>query len=171
MIVAPTSWRMEAARMASVVFWEKPGCAGNARQRALLVASGHDVQARDLRTEPWTAPRLRGFFGDRPVAAWFNRTSPRVKSGEVRPDALDEDGALALMLSDPLLIRRPLLQVCERCEAGFEPALVAAWIGLRQDEEVVDETCQRHAPGSCHVPGSCQDGGPAAKRPEQHEAV
>jgi nitrogenase-associated protein len=137
--------------LATVLFWEKPGCAGNARQKALLVASGHAVVARDLRAEPWTAERLRPFFGDRPVAAWFNRTSPRVKSGEVRPELLDEAAALALMLADPLLIRRPLMRVGERCETGFDPALVAAWIGLRADGPPVDETCQRDAPDGCQV--------------------
>jgi nitrogenase-associated protein len=129
--------------MATIQFWEKPGCLGNARQKALLTASGHAVLARDLRAEAWTAARLRPFFGDRPVAEWFNRTSPRVKSGEVRPDMLDEAAALALMLADPLLIRRPLMQVDGRCEAGFDPARVAAWIGLRSDMPAVDETCQR----------------------------
>lgn len=143
--------------MATVLFWEKPGCAGNARQKALLAASGHEVSARDLRAEPWTAARLRPFFGDRKVAEWFNRNSPRLRSGEVRPEALDEQAALDLMLADPLLIRRPLLQVDERREAGFDQALIAAWIGLRPSAPVVDETCQRHeagtdAAGSCNHP-------------------
>jgi nitrogenase-associated protein len=145
--------------MAKVLFWEKPGCAGNARQKALLAASGHEVVARDLRAEPWTAGRLRSFFGDRPVPAWFNRTSPRVKSGEIDPEALDEAAALGLMLADPLLIRRPLMQVGERRETGFEPALVAAWIGLQPDAPVVDETCRREAPGGCQVTAPAGAGG------------
>lgn len=141
----------EDGALATVLFWEKPGCAGNARQKALLVASGHAVLARDLRAEPWTAGRLRPFFADRSVAEWFNQNSPRVKSGEVRPETLDEAAALSLMLADPLLICRPLLQVGERCEAGFDQALVAAWIGLQVTGPAVDETCQRHAPGACRV--------------------
>ena len=137
--------------MATVIFWEKPGCAGNARQKATLVASGHTIDARSLLAEPWTETGLRRFFGNRPVADWFNRNATRVKSGEVRLEALDADGALALMLADPLLIRRPLMQVGERCEAGFEPALVNAWIGLRAEGPAADETCQRHAPCGCHA--------------------
>lgn len=72
--------------MATILFWEKPGCSGNARQKALLSASGHTIVARSLLAELWTAERLRPFFGARPVAEWFNRASPRVKSGEVRPE-------------------------------------------------------------------------------------
>lgn len=138
--------------MADVMFWEKRFCAGNARQKALLLASGHTLRVRDLREEAWTAPRLRRFFGDRPVTDWFNRASPRLKSGEIVPAALDESQALALLLADPLLIRRPLLQVGERCEAGFEPALLDGWIGLATDRPQVDETCQRAAPGACSAP-------------------
>jgi arsenate reductase-like glutaredoxin family protein len=54
--------------MATIQIWEKPGCSGNARQKTLLAASGHDVVARNLLAEPWTADRLRAFFGARPVA-------------------------------------------------------------------------------------------------------
>ncbi|CAH2603259.1 Uncharacterized 15.7 kDa protein in draG 3'region [Rhodovastum atsumiense] len=138
--------------MAVVTFWEKPGCAGNARQKALLEASGHTVQARDLRAEHWTAATLRRFFGARPVAAWFNRSSPRVKSGEVQPEQLDEAAALALMLADPLLIRRPLLQVGERCEAGFDPILVAGWIGLTGERPWLGDACQHPQGPPCAEP-------------------
>ncbi|MBB3266404.1 nitrogenase-associated protein [Azospirillum sp. OGB3] len=116
--------------MADVIFFEKPGCAGNNRQKALLAEAGHTVHARDLLSEPWTADRLRPFFGDRPVAEWFNRAAPAVKNGEVNPDALDEAAALALMLKTPLLIRRPLMQVGDRRDCGFEAERVDAWIGL-----------------------------------------
>jgi nitrogenase-associated protein len=53
--------------MADVIFFEKPGCGGNTRQKALLEQAGHRVIARDLFAEPWTAETLRPFFGDRPV--------------------------------------------------------------------------------------------------------
>ncbi|MFD2183807.1 ArsC/Spx/MgsR family protein [Rhodoplanes azumiensis] len=132
--------------MATVVFWEKPGCGGNARQKALLRASGHEVEVRDLLGEPWTAERLRPFFGERPVTAWFNGSSPRVKSGEVVPALQTAETAIALMLADPLLIRRPLMQVGERREAGFDPALVDAWIGLAPTRQTVTDQCPKDDP-------------------------
>ena len=127
--------------MAHVTFWEKPGCAGNARQKALLGRSGHTLEVRNLLAEPWTAAALRAFFGARPVSEWFNKSSPRVKSGEVQPEALDEDGALTLMLADPLLIRRPLMESGGQREAGFEPERVAAWIGLAETPVPVTDAC------------------------------
>lgn len=145
--------------MARIVFYEKPGCANNARQKRLLEAAGHEVLARNLLTEPWTADRLRTFFTDLPVAEWFNRAAPRVKSEEVAPEKLDEATALALMLADPLLIRRPLLQVGSRREAGFDWALLEAWLGFKPRAEIsadpaeVLETC----PGATRTPRANHD--------------
>jgi nitrogenase-associated protein len=131
--------------MAKVIFYEKPGCGGNARQKALLIASGHELDVRNLLAEPWTAGRLRAFFGARPVAEWFNASAPRVKSGEIDPGALSPEAALALMLADPILIRRPLLKVGDRCEAGFAADVVDAWIGLRPTATPVTDACPKDA--------------------------
>lgn len=131
--------------MAKVIFYEKPGCGGNARQKALFIASGHDVEPRNLLAEPWTAATLRPFFGGRPLPEWFNGASPRIKSGEVRPGELTQEVALALMVADPLLIRRPLMQAGDRSEAGFDAVKVAAWIGLNQTESPVTDTCLKES--------------------------
>ena len=141
-----------AAKTYEVIFFEKPGCAGNARQRKLLEEAGHTVHPRDLLSEPWTAETLRPFFGDRPVADWFNRAAPAVKAGEVDPDAQDEASALALMLKAPLLIRRPLMQVGDRRECGFEAERVDAWIGLATKPEGRLEGCARPGMAPCPPP-------------------
>lgn len=118
--------------MALVQFWEKRGCKGNAAQRAALVAAGHEVEVHDLLAHPWQPAELRAFLGARPVAEWFNPSAPRVKSGELVPAALDEAAALALLLREPILIRRPLLQSGGRLEVGFDRARIDAWLGLRE---------------------------------------
>lgn len=135
----------------TLTFWEKPGCGGNARQRALLEAAGHRLERRSLLSEAWSREALLAFLAPLPVAQWFNRAAPRVKSGEVQPEALSAEAALALLLAEPLLIRRPLMQRHDdgSRHVGFETAAVEAWIGLR--------------PGVATVPAT--DGPPAAARP------
>ena len=64
--------------MAKVIFWEKPGCRGNAKQKEILIASGHELDVRNLLTEVWTAEKLRAFFGERPVPEWFNPSNPQL---------------------------------------------------------------------------------------------
>lgn len=120
--------------MSTVIFYEKPGCINNTRQKELLIAAGHTVDARNLLAESWTAERLQQFFGDRPVCQWFNRTAPAIKSGQVVPDLVDAETARSLMMQDPLLIRRPLMQVGDRCEVGFDADTVDRWIGLQAAE-------------------------------------
>jgi nitrogenase-associated protein len=136
--------------VATITFFQKPGCVTNGRQKRMLEAAGHAVVARDLLAEPWSAERLRGFFDATPVATWFNPAAPRVKSGEVNPATTDAEAALALMLDDPLLIRRPLVQVDgERC-AGFDREPVLSLLGRTTD----DESCSRAtASKPCPDPG------------------
>jgi nitrogenase-associated protein len=119
--------------MAKIIFWEKPGCKGNSRQKEILQASGHELEVRNLLTEDWTRETLAGFFGERPVADWFNFTNPRVKSGEIVPAEVSADEALTMMVEEPLLIVRPLMQSAQERLAGFEVAEVHNWIGLSLD--------------------------------------
>ncbi|MHC5768762.1 MAG: ArsC/Spx/MgsR family protein [Nostoc sp.] len=125
--------------MARVIFYSKPGCKGGTKQKVLLTAAGHEVIPQNLLTEAWTVERLRSFFGDRPVAEWFNPSAPKVKSGEVVPEKVDEQTALALMLKEPLLIRRPLLEVGEQREVGFDVQKIDTWIGLQAVDESLQE--------------------------------
>lgn len=143
--------------MSTVLFYEKPGCINNTKQKVLLAAAGHTVQAKNLLTEKWTAARLRAFFGDLPVAEWFNPSAPRVRDGEIWPHKLSSDQAIALMLREPLLIRRPLMQVDEEYRVGFDQDAVDRWIGLSskaRDREDL-ETCPRQT-GKLHA-ASCME--------------
>jgi nitrogenase-associated protein len=130
--------------MAKVIFYEKPGCINNTRQKQMLRDAGHEVEVRNLLEEKWTADELRPYFGDLPVASWFNRTAPAVKSGVVNPDKVSEREALCLMITMPLLIRRPLIQVEGVCRTGFDMETINQWIGLSEIDFAEDvETCPR----------------------------
>lgn len=117
--------------MAHIIFYEKPGCGGNAKQRALLEAAGHTLERRSLLDEPWTRASLLPFLAPLPVAQWFNRAAPRVKGGEVVPEALDAESALTLLLQEHLLIRRPLMQRPDGEKlVGFDTSAVERFVGL-----------------------------------------
>lgn len=117
--------------MTAIVFYEKPGCGGNAKQRALLLAAGHTLVRRDLLSEPWTADALLDFFSQLPVRLWFNQAAPRIKTGEITPETMDVESALAALLAEPLLIRRPLMQREDDARlVGFDIAEVQRFVGL-----------------------------------------
>lgn len=122
--------------MSHVVFYEKPGCINNMRQKKLLRELGHELDERNLLTESWTADRLVRFFDGLPVADWFNASAPSVKSGEVKPNSLDGKTALALMVEEPLLIRRPLMETPFGLSVGFDDGPVLKALGVQLEPDV-----------------------------------
>lgn len=71
------------------------------------------------------------------------KSNPRVQSGEVIPEKVDPQTALVIMLRDPLLIRRPLIEVGDRREVGFDAEKIDAWIGLRSKDETLQEITEK----------------------------
>ena len=116
--------------MAHVVFYEKPGCINNTKQKNWLEAAGHTVEAHSILEHAWSSEELRPFLrGDEP-AGWFNRTAPVIKSGELDPDSFSESDALTAMVETPILIKRPLIKIGEIQLQGFDKEEVAQLIGL-----------------------------------------
>ena len=117
--------------MAHLIFYEKPGCAGNARQRAVLEAAGHTLTRRSILDTRWTRAELLAFLQPLPVVEWFNRAAPRIKSGDLVPEQIDSETALCALLAEPLLIRRPLLQRDDGARlVGFDCTAVDRFVGI-----------------------------------------
>jgi nitrogenase-associated protein len=121
--------------MSKLVFYEKPGCDGNQRQTASLCELGYELAVRDLLKETWTPRSLLPYFANMPVVEWFNLSAPMIQSGEIAIDELSEQQALALMILEPVLIRRPLMQLGEIRQAGFEAGPVLDTLGVLLDPE------------------------------------
>lgn len=129
--------------MNGLTFYEKPGCMGNQRQKAMLAAQGVRFDVRDLLSEAWTEERLRPFFGGQPVVEWFNQSAPAIKCGAIPLAQLDEKTALELMIADPILIRRPLLEYQGVRQSGFLPGPVLDYLGIRLAEDQDLQSCPK----------------------------
>lgn len=133
--------------MAIIIFYEKPGCVNNTKQKAILQSAGHTVKARNLLTQSWSPEILYRFLKERPLWEWFNRTAPQIREGEIVPEKLDEQTALELMVKYPILIRRPLIQIGDRFTVGFDLVKLNAWLNLKnagEEAKSLDlETCPR----------------------------
>lgn len=129
-----------------IEFYEKPGCAGNARQKAKLSSLGCMLSVKSLLDGVWDKKELREYFADKPVSAWFNMSAPKIKDGLIDVNALSENEALEMMVKEPLLIKRPLMKCGNVKISGFEPSEIRERLGLNVEE--APPTCQ---PGdSCH---------------------
>jgi len=132
--------------MKRITFYEKPGCQGNARQKKRLESAGCELMVKSILSEAWSRETLRPFFGGRSVSEWFNTKAPAVKCGDVNPDAFDEASALNILLDQPILIRRPLIEINGQTCCGFDE-LVLELLGI--SESLGDfEVCQQST-GRC----------------------
>ncbi|MBM4152655.1 MAG: hypothetical protein FJ220_03920, partial [Kiritimatiellaceae bacterium] len=59
------------------------------------------------------------------VSDWFNDKAPAIRAGQIDPSTFDESLAIALMLSEPILIRRPLMDWDGRKFCGFDASIEA----------------------------------------------
>ncbi len=134
-----------------IVFYGKPGCLTNRKQYAQLRSAGYEPELVNLLEHPWRAEELASFLGDLPVSDWFNRAAPAVKAGEIDPDGLARDAALARLVAEPVLIRRPLLQRGERRMAGFDAPRLRELLGidLAEDGRALPEGCSHDAGEPC----------------------
>ena len=79
--------------------------------RASLSQKGIELEERDFFQERFSEDELRALIGNRSPADFFSWNSPSFKKLGVSRDALDDDRLIELMVGEPRLIRRPLIQV------------------------------------------------------------
>ena len=106
--------------MKLVIFYEKPFCAANAKQKEILRKSGCTLIERNLLEHALDADALRSFMGKKAVNEWFNPAAPAIKNGLISPESLEESAALELLMGDPILIRRPLMIIGIEKLCGFD---------------------------------------------------
>jgi len=130
--------------MAEIIFFEKPGCIKNTKQKNILRNAGHNVVAMDILTYDWGNDTLLNYLSALPILQWFNQSSPDIKSGKIEPVDLTQVQALKLMIKNPILIRRPLMKVNEQYKAGFDYDEINNLIGLQKINKEDDiESCPR----------------------------
>lgn len=81
---------------------------------------GWNLNEVDLLNYPFTKEELLSFFEGKPLLKWFNPNAPQIKNGEIKPSELNAKEAIAIMLKNPILIRRPLLVVKGKKILGFD---------------------------------------------------
>ena len=134
--------------MAHIIFYEKPGCINGEKQKKVLLQAGNSLECRNILTTSWTREKLLPFVEGRSAGLIVNPSAPAVKSGEVVPKELGFEEAITMMCNDPLLIKRPLIEVAGKCLQGFDHGglkkYLGSWKGL---EDLI--TCPRLHSASC----------------------
>jgi arsenate reductase (glutaredoxin) len=131
-----------ARRIMGVIFFEKPGCMGNAKQKTLLDLYNIRYKTEDILSYPWTKEFLEEFFKDIPKEKICNPFAPQIKSKEIEPKNLTKDQLVELMLESPILIKRPLLIVGEHKLCGFSIEMINELFHKNICTSVSISTCQ-----------------------------
>ena len=126
--------------MKLILFYEKPGCSTNAKQKKSLENTGHMILSRDLLQIDMTTEELFSYLKDKTLQEWFNPNAPKVKSGEIDPKGFSSQEALELLLSEPILIRRPLMSINGRRMCGFDHNDIENALGFPLKEKS-NESC------------------------------
>ena len=79
--------------------------------KAWLSRTDAEVEYRDFFTDPFSEDELRELLGDRPPSEHFSWNSPSRRKLGIDRDETSEDELIALMLQEPRLIRRPLIEI------------------------------------------------------------
>ena len=130
--------------MSLIIFYEKPGCQTNTKQKLAFREAGCKVIERDLLNHGLSEEELHEFFKNMPVTKWFNPSAPLVKSGKINPVFLDKETALKMLMEDPILIRRPLMVIKGKKLCGFNKWFVEKLLDIKMTSKP-SMKCETHA--------------------------
>jgi nitrogenase-associated protein len=140
--------------MKFIIFYEKPGCLTNAKQKLALRESGYKVIERDLLNHGMSEEELYEFIKNMPVTKWFNPNARQIKSGEILPLKYSEKEALTLLTNNPILLRRPLMVIGDKKLCGFNQWFMQKSLKVELREKVSNQ-CVRSSDGSKDFSSVC----------------
>ncbi len=117
--------------MKLILFYEKPGCVTNTKQKKILKESGCLVITRNILELQMNQAELFSYLKDKPLCEWFNPNAPKMKNKQIDTSALSLESALALLLCEPILIRRPLLNINGQHICGFDKKMIEDALGMK----------------------------------------
>ena len=103
------------------VLWMKSSCTTCRKAKALLGEFGIDATIRDYWKQPLTAVELETLLPQDPTPYLGNK-SPKFKELGLKDRCLDKTEAIALMVADNNLLKRPILVHAEGVIIGFDGA-------------------------------------------------
>jgi len=130
----------------TIVFYEKTGCSGNQRQKQVLTTSGLSYQTKSLLDTSWTKETLTPFFQGLNKNAMINQFAPKIKNNELNIEDFTKDELIELMCTEPILIKRPLMQIGSHYLCGFDIEQINKILDISICESISIPTCQSEDP-------------------------
>lgn len=122
-------------------FYEKTGCSGNAKQKELLKSHNISFSVKSLLDTSWTVETLNEFFKGLEIKDIFNPFAPQIRDKEININSLSKDEAITLMIKNPILIKRPLLDINGVKICGFDIEKINELLNTNIDTNKKLNTC------------------------------
>ena len=122
-------------------FYEKTGCGGNAKQKELLKSHNISFSVKSLLDTPWTVETLSEFFKGLELVDMFNPFAPQIRDKQIDINTLSKDEAIELMIKNPILIKRPLLDINGVKVCGFDIEKINELLNVNIDTNKKLNTC------------------------------
>lgn len=122
-------------------FYEKTGCSGNAKQKELLKSHNISFSVKSLLDTSWTKETLNEFFKGLEIKDIFNPFAPQIRDKEIDISKLSKDEAIELMIKNPILIKRPLLDINGVKICGFDIEKINELLNTKIDTNKKLNTC------------------------------
>lgn len=97
--------------------------------KAELSQKGVELDERDFFQDGFTEGELRALIGDRPVSTYFSYSSPSFRKMGLDRDQLSDNQLLKMMVEEPRLVRRPLIQAGDKLFVGTDKKAMAQVFG------------------------------------------
>lgn len=134
--------------MTFIQFFEKPGCINGEKQKNILSEAGNVLECINILEHTWSREELAPFIAAKEPSLIMNHTAPAIKKGEIVPENLQYDEAVALMIANPILIKRPLIKVDGMSIQGFTDERLTPYLGSWDGKDDV-VTCPNVLSISC----------------------
>ena len=109
-----------------MLFLHYPKCTTCQKAKAWLDAKGVSYEARDIKLENPSAEELRTWWkkSGSPLKKFFNTSGLQYRALELKDKlpSMDEEQQLALLGTDGMLVKRPILAGEDFVLTGFRPA-------------------------------------------------
>lgn len=125
-----------------ILFYEKPNCAGNAKQKKLLTLNGISYETRSILDTPWNQTLLNSFFENLNTKDIVNNFAPKIKNNEIDIETISKEKLIELMIQEPILIKRPLLEIDETKICGFDIKKINQILHTNICENISISICQ-----------------------------
>ncbi len=122
-------------------FYEKTGCSGNAKQKELLKSHNISFSVKSLLDTSWSKETLSEFFKGLELVDMFNPFAPQIRDKEIDINTLSKDEAIELMIKNPILIKRPLLDINGVKLCGFDIEKINELLNTNIDTNKKLNTC------------------------------